>query len=182
MQKMVADKVNGTLDSSLKESWRSLIKVFKELDIEDVHNFYGRPFPSTLASINLKAVGYKQFDIQTSINVVLSLLTNYYTIFFELHMTKKPNSYVGTLTIYGNENSNAEETQLFDRVQQIVEKYFPTYSFLNHHFLMTNKVESVRPYGLTYEEYLSDKKPCSFYELLFDGRFPDMKHTERILL
>ncbi|MGB3467660.1 MAG: hypothetical protein WBA74_20400 [Cyclobacteriaceae bacterium] len=116
-----------------------------------------------------------------SVQVHLSLLANYYTIFLKSevlfkHYNEYSNYKLRTNIIYGKQNASVNENKLIEKISQSISQLYPSYEFVDHYLLLKNKIKGGIPIG-EYEEEIQDEYPIFNY--LFDPiSYVDIKIIE----
>ena len=179
-KKLDIKKIIGKKIDALTDTNTFYIKPFDDLFNhlkEGVSNFeiWRQPyfqFPNYIISFQLpsKYLNENKVELRQSLVVCISLLVDYYTVFFEevyyfLEFgNKKPSSH----TIHFYESTSSLKI-LFDLefINNSIVKYFPQKKFMSHYFLKNYKIKGYTPYGIT-EIPDNGSSYYSFYEFLFD--------------
>jgi hypothetical protein len=172
LDKIVEEKANQIIEGRLPEACYSLMTATQEL-FKDKTIIKGleRQFPSYGMTIMLNDQTSNNICSQTSITLKISLLTNYYTVFFEefnwfLNFPKyKATNRPILFRIFSSANPSIDQKNLyFSSLQKIIEEHFPTHKFIEHRLLLNKKIEYGFPYQL-----ITHEKSFPLFAYLFDN-------------
>src|SRR5690606_35075185 len=100
--------------------------------------------------------------------VCLSLLCPYYTYYYEYqHKVKIADGFLpfNSFIFFSQPNFENLKTPFSPQeIDQALKLHFPTYTFVNHYFLMMNKIIGGVPYGLDPRNYTQE---YNFFQFLF---------------
>ena len=173
---ILAEKINKLMANSLpaeclrlEEDTQSLFKNYPVL------NSYHRQFPNYALDIKLPDKKYPEIQLSYHLKIRISLLTNYYTLFFEevaLHknimrslISLNPMvSYAVSSTLVGIDGSQ----KMIENMKNVIQTHFPNHQFVNHNLLMLRKMHGGYPHGTDPNPYNNEN---SFYNFLFDNEY-----------
>lgn len=159
--------------------WSILVEdVKKHFPTYKVFDYGYLQFPNYILVIELCIHENNRIVITKSIILNISLLVNYYTIFFEDLIKLKgdadnSNGIKDThfQMIYFNSCIEEECLENANQLKKIVAQFFNEHSFLEHRQLFENKVLGSKSYG---NEFSSTNEASCLYELLFSNdQIPD---------
>lgn len=172
LDKIVEEKINQVVDRKLPKSCYKLMtnvrKLFKD---KTVIKGLERQFPSYGMTIMLNETTQNNIRSQTTITLKISLLTNYYTVFFEefnwflnfpaFKVSDRPTLF----RIFSSSNPAIDPENIYSRsLKKIIEENFPTHKFIEHKLLFDKKLEYGFPYQL-----ISNEKSFPIFAYLFDN-------------
>jgi hypothetical protein len=155
LQKIIDTKIDGFTSGKLPDDCYALITQIAEcFNNCPVNVHWYTNFPSYSISVELANETMDHIKRTSSLNVKISLLTNYYTIFFEemnvfngfkeRHDKNKPVLF----RILSSKNLNVDTEKTFiAKVQNIITPLFPGYKYVNHDFLFKKKLPKGIPIG-----------------------------------
>ena len=151
--------------------WTRLISVLTEKKIGEVRDAAYIQFPSYTATIILKQASTEWIEFTQYLHVTVSLLTNYYTVYFEdrlghkvFYESEKHNPH--TYLYYSNiRDPTSPSAEAFHEVKSIVASVFRNHQFVPHQLLFDHKVQGV--YSL-YEPQDQGLMEAPLFTLLFD--------------
>jgi hypothetical protein len=169
---IVKEKINQIINKKLPKPCYSLMTEVKKL-FKDKIVIKGleRQFPSYGMTIMLNETTQNNIRSQTCITLKISLLTNYYTVFFEefnwfLNFPASKVTNTPTLfQIFSSSNPAIDPTVLYSNsLKKIIEENFPNHEFIDHKLLFNKKIEYGFPYQL-----ISNEKSFPLFAYLFDN-------------
>ncbi len=172
IDKIVEEKVNQLIYGNLPNSCYTLMAEVREL-FKDKIIIKGleRQFPSYGMTIMLNESTQNNIRSQTTITLKISLLTNYYTVFFEefnwfLNFSKFKSINRPTLfRIFSSSNPAIDLDNLYSNaLKKIIGENFPDHKFVDHKLLFNKKIEYGFPYQLN-----TDEKSFPLFAYLFDN-------------
>ncbi|SOD15414.1 hypothetical protein [Pedobacter xixiisoli] len=174
--KITEAKINRLLTDNLSFTERKLISdIEKEFKEFNVLSEFEKQFPNYSISIQLHEKDIEELTIIYSLELRLSLLTQYFTAFYEERIIHKNSSlHLHTFTpittsIRSSKTRVANyQEKYMDTIKRIVTVLFPNYSFLSHHLLCKTIITNGVPLGL--DPSLSNNG-FSVYNFLFDNDF-----------
>jgi len=127
--------------------------------------------PSYSISIPIISQDFDSLDRSLTFTLKISLLSNYYTYFFEERVKHKnilpfngSDPYVSTV-ISQEAQKEDKERKMAMQIESIFRDCFPSYQFVNHHLLFTIKTNGV-PFG---QDYADRKRNYLLYDFLFES-------------
>lgn len=152
-----------------ESKWNQFIKTvrnkFPLCRVEDLYY----PFPSFCLNIHIGEKTFETIKTQTSVQVVVSLLADYYTIYFGEHSTYtaylQSNPMFGILA-FDSYSMNSQDKDLIDHIQEAMPLFFPNHKYLSHFFLMKNGIIGGNP--LSDIDNFSIQREVSYFEYLFN--------------
>jgi len=152
------------LDSDIRNSFNNLT----------VLNRYHHQFPNYAMDIRFPKIEYPEVDLNYKLSLRISLLTNYYTIFFEeviLHKNLKAGSNQAPSMSFAVSSSIghiADARNMVQTLKTMVETNFPDHKFVNHALLFSRKIQGGYPHGADGNQF---NKEYSLYNFLFDNEY-----------
>ncbi|QNN41052.1 hypothetical protein [Pedobacter roseus] len=152
------------LDSDIRNSFNNLAVLIS----------YHHQFPNYAIDIRLPKIEYVEVGLNYKLSLRISLLTNYYTIFFEeviLHKNLKagfnqtPSMSFAVSSSIGH---IADAENMVQILKTIVETNFPDHKFVNHVLLFSRKIQGGYPHGADGNPF---NKEYSLYNFLFDNEY-----------
>ena len=175
LENIVNSKIDGLKRGILPIECYELVKQIESFfKPYTVHVKYYTNFPNY--SITIELSNGNNYNIKTisCLNIILSLLTNYYTIFFEEWnwfngFTKSvDNNNPVLFRIMSSRNLNIDpQKDIFNKSNFIVSQQFPSYKFVSHQLLLNQKLPNGVPFGY----YDSIPYTYPIYAFLFDSQF-----------
>ncbi|WP_293305060.1 hypothetical protein [Pedobacter sp. UBA5917] len=172
---IVKDKIEKLISNTLSEACSKLnsdiLNSFRNLT---VLNSYHHQFPNYAMDIRFPKIEYPEVDLNYKLSLRISLLTNYYTIFFEeviLHKNLKVGSNQSlpmSLTVSSSIAHITDAENMVQKLKTIVETNFPDYKFVNHQLLFSRKIQGGYPHGADGNPF---NKEYSLYDFLFDNEY-----------
>ena len=155
LQKLIDTKIHGLTNGQLPKECYALVKEIESFFVNcpiNVH-FYTN-FPSYSIGIEL-ANDTSDYTRRTSwLNVSISLLTNYFTVFFEERnlfngFKEQNNKNMPILfRILSSKNHNIDTENIFvEKIKDIVATLFTEYKYINHRLLFNYKLPNGIPIG-----------------------------------
>ncbi|SDC57670.1 hypothetical protein [Pedobacter soli] len=140
-----------------------------------VRTSYHKQFPNYAIEIELPKKEYPEIHLIYHLKLRISLLTKYYTLFFE-EMTLHQNIKSGlsgqqplrSIAVSSALTNLPESEQMVTALKEIIKKIFPDYHFVSHRLLMSRKIKGGYPHGADHNPY---KDEFSIYNFLFDNEY-----------
>lgn len=114
-----------------------------------------------------------KIEMRQSLIICISLLVDYYTIFFEevYYFLEFRNKVSPAYTIHFYESASSLKKSFdLEFINNSIAEHFPEKKIINHCFLKEYKIKGYTPYGIT-EIPDNGSSYYSFYELLFDSNY-----------
>jgi hypothetical protein len=152
------------LDSDVRNSFNNLT----------VLNSYHHQFPNYAMDIRFPKIEYPEVDLNYKLSLRISLLTNYYTIFFEeviFHKNLRAGSDQAPSMSFAVSSSIghiADAGNIVQTLKTIVGTNFPDHKFVNHALLFSRKIRGGYPHGADGNPF---NKEYSLYNFLFDNEY-----------
>lgn len=174
--KIVENKIEQIINNDLPSYFYKFVgdinvyfKGFKIID--ECH----KQFPNYSFSIKLSDKTSNYIHSNSILVIKLSLLANYFTVFYEEINTFEKFSkfkYKYQPLVYriysSNNNVIDPEKAHFDKVIKLIQEYFPSYVFVEHSILFNAKVSNGNPYN---QKANKNSTPFSIYDFLFDNEY-----------
>lgn len=170
--KIKKNLIDNTLPSDILALKADILHHFQDALFVYFDSHY--QFPNYSISIELSKDSSEFIERTLRFTIKISLLTNLYTFFYEhqlLHLDilfptidKPVLSHVLSL----DWQSEKDKGETIQKVTSLIEKHFPDYHYVDHHFLFSVKINSGVLYG---DELSSFGAEHSVYEFLFDNNF-----------
>lgn len=129
-------------------------------------------YPSYTLALESEALTRDITNLTRSINVIVSLLVDYYTIFIEdsyIFMDGLKKDHVNSLPrhtiLYSNLNNNPKYSEMVEKIKVFIREEFPSHHYVNHKDLFDYKIEGGLIYGT---EQVGN---YSLFEYLFSNEF-----------
>ena len=175
LDKIVADKIDSfTSDNLPKECYDLVNEINANFGAFTLHVRYYNFFPSYVITIELADKAVDCVRRVSWLNVKISMLTNYFTVYFEdqnwfnnlsdFKGSFKP-IYFGVLSTRNTFYDPDEH--LFNNLKNITLSYFPEYKHVSHKLLLDTKIDNRTPLG----KYKDIIEPHSIYSFLFDNDY-----------
>lgn len=172
---IIENKIDQLVDNMLPKQFYNLIEAinldFKEYTVFD--KCYEQ-FPNYSLTIELANRISNNIQCISLLNLRMSLLTNYYTIFFEevnIFNDFSENERINrplSFRIFSSRNNGIDpEKILLKKLKKMIDESFPEYKFVHHKILFDLKIDSAEPIGLT--GYGLNSYPI--YAFLFDNNY-----------
>ncbi len=164
----ISQVINDSLPQNIRDLEHKLLMNFNEDKIR--LDFY-RQFPSYSFSIHLLSEGSKVYEHDLLITVKVSILTNYYTYYFEEITTHNNvnllnNSRLNSLTISKDLYNYPNKKELFKIIEELINECFNAYVFVDHYLLFKLKVNNGTPHGESEGQF--DNRSYPIFNFLFD--------------
>ncbi|MFB5945837.1 hypothetical protein [Albibacterium profundi] len=159
LNELIAQK--HPLPSKVKNFELELTKKLKGYFISTNHE---HPVPNYSFTIHLANKDYASLEHILHLNVNISLLVNYYTIYYASYVKHK-NNYVGTTVLSLEEQIAEGKEKDLEAILGLLRKYFPDYYFIPHQRLFNLKVRLGTPFD---GEYLAIAEPRPVFAYLFE--------------
>jgi hypothetical protein len=184
MQKICHDKILGVQNSS-PTPWTKALEKISNLSLEGtLHNLSYLQFPNYSASIEVKKELTQGIEITRSIELSVSLLAKYYTIFFldtfrflDFGSEGPIHIYPIKMIVYLKIRPANIPIDRLEKIKDIVESCFDGYFYIQHDVLFSYKMEGSSIFG-SMEDYQS-RQLHSLYEFLFSNHLPAEEITVR---
>ncbi|TZF82287.1 hypothetical protein FW774_16515 [Pedobacter sp. BS3] len=172
--KIIEQKIDLLIDQKLPDECEALVKSVRESfgDYAIITEFE-RQFPNYCLTIKLLHKDLDEISIYYYLKLKISLLTNYFTIFYnELIHHKNIPAWPGrfvplrTSVISSNIMLVDQEQKYLNILAAIVKECFPNYTFVNHRLLFNRRVRYGTPHGME-DNNLTIQYPL--YNFLFDN-------------
>lgn len=175
--KMFKEKLEKKVNQILAKentSWVRLVEnVRQKFSLKPIFDYSYLQFPSYIMNLELKKNDSKEIEYTKSLVLNISLLVNYYTLFFEdIVKVKKGIDEKGLQNspyfriVYFNKCIDKDCFEIAYIIKKISEEVFEEYKFIQHDLLLNNKVQGGNIYGdMRNEEF----KEYSLYEYLFSN-------------
>jgi hypothetical protein len=170
----VALKIDD-LDNNIKTPWSDFFtQVEKKFQQYQTFDESYHQFPSYITTIQLEKSKDSEREITKELVINVSLLTDYYTIFFKdsykylRYGTDSLRVPPGLEIIY---YENGTEKTYFDfaaELKNMIQQYFPNHLFVEHYLLFNTEVAGGIIYGQGFDIPLLDTR-YSIYEFLFSN-------------
>ncbi|RZK38720.1 MAG: hypothetical protein EOO90_21355 [Pedobacter sp.] len=168
-------KINQVIDDDLPASFNKLInEVSKEFKDFKVFSEIYKQFPNYALRIELLNKDFEEVSVTYNLKLRLSLLTNFFTVFFEEVILHKNMSYGPT--IYFPLTTNVLSSRLefiengksdLNKLKAIVQEIFKEYGYISHISLFNTKILNGIPHG-----FLADPEvQYPLYSFLFDNDY-----------
>ena len=171
--KILTSKINNIIEDK-KSNWDELTKLIMGIYKDGFFDMNYLQFPSHIGKIALKNELHQEYDYQQTLVINISLLCNFYTIFFEDTFIYKnyidPLPKPKTKILYLNQKKKIEINHTIEIIQQKIKWLFPEYEYINHKVLFLYEIKAGVPYTDGYE-YATP--PYFIYNFLFDGFFKE---------
>lgn len=176
--KIISQKITNIIDDKLPDFCKHLeeeVNVkFKDYLVST--EFYSQ-FPNYPITIELGRKSYPDIDLIYNLKVRISLLTNYFTVFYEEISIHKSCSSMITKFEPVRLRLISSKSEIIDPVAvnfysliDAVKKCFSDYNFVGHHLLFNNLIAKRVPYGVF--DYIP-KKDFPIYAFLFHNEYID---------
>lgn len=167
---ILTEKINLVI-SKERTPWVDFIEKLQSEFADSILDMDYLQFPCHLVKITLKKEHHSDYEFERYLVVNVSLLCNYYTLFFEDRFRFKDytNDIIKpsiTILFSRKLSEKVHFDDLVTKIESQLVKYFGNYSRINHKLLFDYKVEAVLPYT---EGEGEQEVPFSFYQLLFDS-------------
>lgn len=169
-QEILSKKINDII-ANKQTNWTSFIELMKNNWEEKVLDMNYYQFPSHIVKLKLKHEICESVERQLSVIANVSLLCNYYTVFFEDHYIFNSHSKKIVKpyhTILFKNDCDVDSLKTFNEMQENIQFFFPTHEFIHHQSLFNYKINGGEPY--TESDEFNSKSFC-IYNFLFDGFF-----------
>lgn len=170
LRRILEDKIIG-LKNFKVTPWTHLMRdVEYEIEQAQILDLAGEQFPNFISRIELGNEEFRGLVQSKALYINISLLIDYYTVFYESTTRFKLYSDEGRFSnprkviLYGEGNARKEELELLHRLKEIAQVHFPEYRFIAHHDLFHQKITGGLPHG---EDAEAMKSQYSFYRFLF---------------
>lgn len=173
IQNIIDLKIKQFTSNSLPDNYYSLLRFLQDTFKDRlINNQLYSNFPSYSITIELRNELRDEIKTLTWLNIRISLLTNYYTIYFE-----ERNHFSGfkirgdkdipvLFCILSSKNLNVDSGNLYvAKVQELLLNLFPGYQYINHSLLLNYKIPDRIPIG--YVDPIPNFYPI--YAFLFDN-------------
>jgi hypothetical protein len=151
----------------LEKNWKNLMGDLKIVN-EKFSNYSFIQFPSLIA-VAEKPTEHGNILATSSFVLCVSLLTPYYTYFFQYGHSIKSIVNFNKITFFKNGQFDTFKFSVdVTKIDDAVKKYFPNYQFIDHYYLMVNNIIGGVPYGKS-DNYADGKTPYSLYQFLFNS-------------
>ncbi len=148
----------------------------RELPAYIVSNQNHLHFPNYSATVLVSSVDNDILLQETFIEVYISLLCDYYTVFIvDFYRFKKRSTQNNSIkhhhSIHSlNEIHGEQYNKEVGAIKKLVHRYFPQKQFISHVFLTRYRIQSVEPFNEDNCPHI-DARAYNFFDLLFDFRF-----------
>ena len=142
----------------------SLSNAFPEKQIDNLNYF---EFPSFLFEIVWENTKSESLQFTKKLCIYISLLTDYYTVYFKNYYSVKPSS-TDKKNVYQYLDSFSEGDEIIKWIDQAINKTYPQKKYCSFRKLKLINFVSVYPYNFN-PESLQPGKKFSAFELLFVG-------------
>jgi hypothetical protein len=173
MSKIVSKKIVN-IQAGKGNNWTDLMGTIKEKVAGELFDRAYYQFPSYDATIELEKGTKGAIELTTNLNIGISLLGNYYTVYFEdlakaRGFSSDPSNDPTWILYYSKKAVNGEAlTQKLNDVRGYIEQHFIGFTFVPHDLLFTYKIKHTLPFQISWE-FLGTEYPI--YDFLFQGRF-----------
>ena len=154
LQEILKNESNIRQNDYKNSKWNLFIEsINSEGYLSKVEDFSINGLPSQIASVEYGSdqIYEDEFQKSTRIYISKSLLSNYYTIYFESKISflklKEFKNPIFQTTIFGLENSSDEQKELYSSIISKMQTYFPDCEFVPHDLLMNTLVKGGIPIG-----------------------------------
>ena len=165
---IISQKISSIMDVNpdFRDPKNILLKEMMSAEFVDFYDISYLQFPNYVFKIVLNTSEKDYTKQSSSIFLVISLLTKFYTVFYEENMNfiglhdLWPSCEVNLLSEV-NFNFDAEGA-FFQKLKNIAQQVFPDYNFISHTVLLSYTIKIGTPYGQF------AKRDATLYEYLFD--------------
>lgn len=160
---IVESKINTLMEKGTIEPWNPLIKELEQsIECSHLEDQAYYQFPNLICQLELGSSLSQKVKVGSKLVLVLSLLTEHYTIFYQYEIFARkffkevetnlreweidgacPKKFI----LYGEENCTDEEKDNLELIKKSMSKLYPQYRFVPHWMLLTYEVKGVVPFG-----------------------------------
>jgi len=175
---IIRQKITQLQSNNLPTHVRQLEKELADVIPEAiVRNELYRQFPNYQFALEIASEKWGGLEHNVRLILIISLLTKHYTVFFDewLLMPNNENppfshKLFGSRVLSFKENMLANQDDYLQRIQALMAKFFPGYTFVPHSYLFAQKVKYGVPYGETDDRGAYDIAYPVFH-FLFDNQY-----------
>lgn len=164
---IVKNKINLLILGKKIEPWNTFIDILQEsFKQEKFFDLCASQFPSLSFIIILRTTEDLFIERRTKLNLSLSLLCPYFTVYIEEEIIVSPkNGEIPSITTFKFHRRylTGDEVGKIEKVKFLAEKYYPRYTFINYE-LLSEKVKGVIPIDEDPQSIITE---FSMYDLLF---------------
>ncbi|MFM9909705.1 MAG: hypothetical protein ACKVOW_10165 [Chitinophagaceae bacterium] len=173
---IVEKKINNII-SGEASNWLNFVRELKNHYPDKMIMDMGYiQFPSYLLNISLEETNFQYGKRKLSLNLALSLLSNFYTIYMSeeyvftaIEQIDPENAQVSFWRSLRND-VDSSYTKYSHKINYFINQYFPEYTFIPHKLLLSYKIQEISPWPENNAELSLNE--ASLYILLFDGLSP----------
>jgi hypothetical protein len=175
LRRVLENKINSTI---LREEnqWTNLVaKVAAIVEVQVFDQAYEQ-FPNYVLRINIKTSSMGRYVCNGDVYLVISLLTNFYTVFYQedVIISEVSDKRI-TLVCISEKDSPSEVVKIIDRLKVLVSELFPSHAHIHHKIVFNLRIEGATPHGEDAETI--GNRPVPTFCFLF-GLYPFIDITE----
>ena len=168
MREIVSNKMDNECNDPESISNRFNISLQKELPDLKVLNMNYYNFPNYVDSIQINNRLENDIEHSFSLEIFISLLTDYYTLFFaDNYWVNKGSERATVFSVYSFQKSLTRiDKTVYESTTRQVNLFFPKKKYIPHIFLFNTRINGSVPFGEEWSPIIQENN-YSLFQLLF---------------